>query len=58
MELYSLAFLMLSTWEVIRGSMAAGEVAWPLVLFEELLRVYPHLRRKLGMRRLRRPSLY
>jgi hypothetical protein len=36
-ELYSLSFPALSTWGVLRRSMAAGGSDWPAVLSEELL---------------------
>jgi hypothetical protein len=36
-ELYSIVYSALSTWEAVRGRMAANEVEWSLPLFEELL---------------------
>ncbi len=35
-ELYSVIYPSISTWEAIRGRMAANEAEWPLPLSEEL----------------------
>ena len=35
-ELYSMIYLSISTWETIRGRMAANEAEWSLPLSEEL----------------------